>query len=187
MVRKLADGERPLTLEEYERLPHDDGYRHEVVRGLLVREPIPAGEHGWLEVKLGHHLYEFVHAQGLGLVFGTTGYILAEDPLTLRGPDLSFVAKSRLGGGYPSRRFRASAPDLAVEIVSPSNRESELEEKARQFLDAGTRLVWIVDPIRRVVTVHTPAAKVCLDDGAELEGGDVLPGFRLPLARLFTP
>jgi Uma2 family endonuclease len=187
VARRLANGDGPMTLEAYERLPTADGYRDEVVRGRLVREPLPAGEHGWLEIKLGHFLYEFVEPRGLGRVFGSSGYILQRNPLTLLGPDLSFVARDRLDAGYPSRHFREMAPDLAIEIASPSNRAAQLEEKARQFLAAGTRLVWIVDPARRAVTVHTGGSTTALGIGDALEGGEVLPGFRLPLESLFAP
>jgi Uma2 family endonuclease len=186
MARRLKDGEVPMTLESYERLPHDDSFRDEVVRGRLVREPVPAGEHGWLEVRLGHHLYMHVERHGLGVVLGCTGYILASEPLTLRAPDLSFVAHARVHNGYPMRTYSRVAPDLAVEIVSPSNRRRELEEKVRQFLEAGTRAVWVVDPIRRCVTVHGPGSSVRLEHGEVLDGGDVVPGFSLPVDELFA-
>jgi Uma2 family endonuclease len=146
---RSVDPDRLLTIEEYERLPEDDRYRVELVRGRLVREPQPAEEHGWLEVKLSHLLYEFVEANQLGIVLGPAGYRLEEDPPTVRGPDLSFLSHARIEGGYPVRKFRRIAPDLAVEIVSPSNRARDLIDKAHQFLDAGARLVWVVNPIRK--------------------------------------
>jgi len=100
---------RTYTIEEYERLPEDDRYRDELVRGRLVREPQPGEEHGWLEIRLGHFLYEFVEARQLGVVLGAAGYILEETPApTIRGPDLSFLARERVEGGYPARRFLAS-------------------------------------------------------------------------------
>jgi Uma2 family endonuclease len=188
MVGNVEPSGRAYTVEEFERLPEDDRYRFELVRGRLVREPAPVEEHGWLEVRLGRFLDEFVEAHGLGLVVGNVGYVLEEAPAaTVRAPDLSFIARARLEGGYPVRRFRRLAPDLAVEIVSPSNRVSELEAKARELLAAGVRLVWIVDPLRRTVTIcEADAGRRVLHEEAELDGGEVLPGFRLPLARLFA-
>jgi Uma2 family endonuclease len=180
--------DRLLTIEEYERLPEDDRYRSELVRGRLVREPQPAEEHAWLEVKLSHLLYEFVETHGLGVVLGPAGYRLEEDPPTVRGPDLSYLSHARIDGGFPVRKFRRIAPDLAVEIVSPSNRARDLLDKAHQFLDAGARLVWVVNPIRKTVTVYRSRSEVTvlrIEDA--LDGEDVLPGFRLLLSRLFAP
>lgn len=187
MRRPVDDGDEFLTIEEYKQLPEDDRYRTELVRGRLAREPQPGEEHGWLEVRLSHHLYGFVEANGLGIVLGPVGYRLEEDPPTVRAPDLSFLSHARIEGGYPVRRFRRIAPDLAVEIVSPSNRAGDLVEKAHHFLDAGSRLVWVVNPLGRTLTVHRSRSDVAVL-GVEdtLEGEDVLPGFRLPVARLFS-
>jgi Uma2 family endonuclease len=186
MRRPVDNGDDFLTIEEFEQLPDDDRYRTDLVRGQLVREPQPGEEHGLLEVRLSHRLYEFVEAQGLGIVLGPVGYRLEEEPPTVRAPDLSFLSHARLEGGYPVRRFRRIAPDLAVEIVSPSNRTRDLVEKAHQFLDAGSRLVWVVNPLRRTVTVHRSRSDVAvLRVEDTLEGEDVLPGLRLPVAWLF--
>jgi Uma2 family endonuclease len=187
MSRSVDPEDRILTIEEYERLAEDDRYRTELVRGRLVHEPQPAEEHGWLEIRLGHLLYEFVEAKQLGLVLGTAGYRLEEDPPTVRGPDLSFLSHARIEGRYPARKFRRIAPDLAVEIVSPSNRSRDLVEKAHQFLDAGSCLVWVVNPIRKTVTVYRSRTDVTiLRLGDTLDGEGVLPAFRLPLAQLFA-
>ena len=105
----------------------------------------------------------------------------------MRGPDLSFLSRARIEGGYPVRKFRRIAPDLAIEIVSSSNRRRDLIDKVNQFLDAGSRLVWVVNPIRKTVTVYrsrTDVTVLRLED--TLDGGDVLPGFTLPVSRLFA-
>ena len=187
MPRAADHDDRLLTFEEYEELPEDDRYRIELVRGRLVREPQPAEEHARLEVKLIRYLDEFVEAHRLGIVLGTAGYRLEEDPPTVRGPDLSFLSYARIEGGYPVRKFRRIAPDLAIEVVSPSNRSRDLLDKAHQFLDAGSRLVWVVNPIRRSVTVYRSRTDVTvLRIQDTLDGADVLPGFSLPLSRLFA-
>jgi Uma2 family endonuclease len=177
------------SVEAFEQLAEDDRYRFELVRGRLVREPAPVEEHGRLQIRLGRLLDEFVEAHELGLVVGAVGYVLSETPAaTIRVPDLSFIAGHRLQGGYPARRFRRMAPDLAVEIVSPSNRASAIREKSREYLIAGARLVWIVDPARLTVSVWLPRTEVqVLGTDEVLDGGDVLPGFRLAVGRLFAP
>lgn len=181
--------DRLLTVGEFERLPEPNDYRLELVRGRLVREPLPAPLHGRIAIKLGGRLDAFTERHGLGFVFDHTGFALYRDPDTVRGPDLSFVARDRV----PSTRYEGTfwriAPDLAVEILSPSNRRRQTLEKVNEYLDAGSRLVWVVDPKRRTVTVYRPGTDpVCIDVGGTLEGGDVLPGFSVPLVELFgTP
>jgi Uma2 family endonuclease len=187
MGQNAQQDDRIYTIEEYERLPDDDRFRTELVRGRLVREPPPGEEHGWLQVRFGRYLDEYVEQQGLGLVVAETGYRLVEHPGTVRGPDLSFVSQARLTGGYPVRRFRSGAPDLAVEIVSPASRSRDLVEKVHEYLDAGARLVWVVNPVRRTITVYRSRTQIhVLRAGDVLDGEDVLPGFRMEVDRLFA-
>ncbi len=177
---------RPMTLAEFERLP-EDGYRSELVRGLLVREP-PAGfEHGRLGVQIGVSLAEYVRGSRLGVVVGAeTGFVLCEDPPTVRAPDVAFVARARIPATGPPRGFFPGAPDLAVEIVSTSNTAAEMCEKVRDYLDAGARLVWVFDPGTRTVAVHRAEQEIrILREGDELDGDMVLPGFRLRVAEIF--
>lgn len=179
-------GSRRLTLEQFQRLP-DDGYRYDLVDGWLVREP-PAGfEHGDLAMELGSRLREFVRERELGrVVAAETGFVLREEPVRVRGPDVAFVAGHRLPPAAERRGFLRLAPDLAVEVVSPSNTWAEVAAKVRDYLEAGTRLVWIVEPKSRSVTVHRPGAAPRVIDGAgTLDGEDVLPGFRVELESLF--
>lgn len=178
-------GERRLTIEEFERLP-DDGQRSELVRGRVVREP-PAGfEHGGVAMDIGRRIAEYVHRHGLGRVFAAeTGFVLSRDPPTVRAPDAAFVASGRLPAGRVTG-FARFAPDLAVEVLSASNGEAELEEKVRDYVDAGTRLVWVADPAARAVSVYRPGGdRRVLAADEFLDGGDVLPGFRVRVAELF--
>lgn len=181
--------DRLLTIEEFERLPEPNDHRLELVRGRLVREPLPAPRHGRIAIKLAARLDGFAERHGLGLVFDHTGFALYRDPDTVRGPDLSFVATDRVPSTGYAGTFWRMAPDLAVEILSPSNRPRQTLEKVNEYLDTGSRLVWVVDPKRRAVTVYQPGTEtVRVEVGGTLEGGDVLPGFSLPLAELFgTP
>ena len=175
-----------LTIEEFERLP-DDGYRHDLVRGWLTREPPAGGWHGEIGSEIGRLVANHVREHRLGRVFtAETGFVLTEDPPTVRGPDLAFVARGRLPPGPAPAGFLRLAPDLAVEIVSPSNTWTEMAAKVRDYLEAGVRLVWIVDPRSRTVTVHElGATPVITRPEAELTGGDVLPGFSTPVGGLF--
>jgi len=185
MARAAADRQDLLTLEEFERLPEDDRCNDELVRGRLVREPPPTSQHGHFQLRVGRLLAEFVERHGLGLTFVETGYILSDDPATVRAPDVSFVARDR-AADYPSDRLGRTPPDLAVEIVSPSSRAAELQERVLDYFDAGIRLVWVIDPSSRTVTVYRTHSDIRLLRGDdELDGGDVLPGFRLPLGELF--
>ncbi len=179
------DPGRPLTAEEFAALP-EDGWRTELVDGLLVREPPAGGGHGHLGNQLGFHLTAFVRERESGYVFGAdTGFILRRSPDTVRAPDVAFVAGDRFEAGLP-RGYVPFAPDLAVEVVSPSNTASELQAKVLDYLTAGTRLVWVIDPSRETVTVYRSREDIrILGRDDVLDGGDVLPGFDLPIAELF--
>ena len=177
--------DRLLTLEEYERLP-DDGYRDELVRGSLVREPLPGGIHDWVAGNLNRALDRFVEAQSLGHVAFDTGFLLSRDPPTVRGPDVAFLAWERIPSEGPPKGFWETPPDLAIEVLSPSNTAAKINDKVLEYLASGTRLVWVVDPETRCVTVYRSQKDVqvlTMDDA--LDGADVLPGFRLPLSRVF--
>jgi Uma2 family endonuclease len=182
-----ASSDRPLTLEEFEALPEPDGYRLDLVRGRIVREPAPGGQHGMIAAELGRLVGNFVRRRRLGFVFAAeTGFVLSENPPTARGPDLAFVAEGRFEDGVIPASMPRLAPDLAVEVVSPSNTWSDVAAKVRDYLEAGTRLVWIVDPRSRTVTVHRGGEPPQVVGGGDpLDGADVLPGFRLKVERLF--
>ena len=174
----------PVTADDLRRMP-DDGWRYELLRGRLLREPPAGAEHSWLGVTLAARLRDFVHVRELGFVFGADcGFRITTDPDTVRAPDVAFVMADRLPTG-PPRGYVPFAPDLAVEIVSPTDRMSDVTRKVVDYLDAGTRLVWIIDAVNRTAAVHPGRSDVImLRDSDTLDGGDVLPGFRLPLAEL---
>jgi Uma2 family endonuclease len=177
---------RPLTVSEFEALPEEDAYRVELVRGQLVRSPRPASLHGRIVIRLGRRLDEYAEAGGHGVVLADAGVILSRHPDTVRGPDIAFFSPDRIPEGAYGTTFWGP-PDLAVEIVSPSNRVSELQEKLADYLDAGMRRVWVVDPATRSVTVWAPTGEArVVREGGTLEGDDVLPGFRLEVSALFS-
>lgn len=159
--------------------------RCELVRGCLVMM-VPAGaDHGRIAIEVGYRLAAFVKAGKLGTVFAAeTGFLLSRDPDTVRAPDAAFVRKGR--AAPPRRGYYPGAPDLAVEVVSPDDRPGEVGEKVEDWLGAGTRAVWVVDPETRTVTVHEPdkPARVIRETGI-LRGEKVLRGFELPVREIF--
>jgi Uma2 family endonuclease len=163
----------------------DDGYRYELVRGEL-RRAMPAGNrHGRIAVRITVPLALFVRQHGLGEVLAAeTGFQLATDHV--RAPDVAFVRQDRVDAVGDSEGFWPGAPDLAIEVLSPSDRYSEVEEKVSDWLEAGTRMVVVVNPRSRSVTVFRSRSDVCvLVEPATLDGGDVVPGWNLPLAEVF--
>ena len=176
------------TLSEYEQLPEEDGHWVELVEGRLVREPRPNAEHSWLTTKLSALILAYTEKNRLGLTLAEPGFLLSDDPPTVRGPDIAFISRRNLPvGGFPHTFWRVP-PDLAVEVVSPSNTRAEIREKVLEYLAAGARLVWVVDPRTRSVTAYRSRTDVRQVTGADtLDGHDVLPGFRLRVADLFAP
>jgi Uma2 family endonuclease len=142
--------------------------------------PPPKPRHGDCQLSLGSAVREFVVSRGLGRVYTESGYRLT--PHTVRGPDVSFVRTSRLQD--PDEYFDG-APDLAVEIVSPGDDASDLREKIKQYLDAGTSVVWVVYPRSRQIEIHTPD-KTIRRLGVEdmLEAPRLLPGFQLSVSAI---
>jgi Uma2 family endonuclease len=128
-----------------------------------------------------------VARQRLGAIFRNVGFVLARDPDTVRGPGLSFVARERLVGIDYSRFFEG-APDLAIEILSPSNRPYHVRAKVADDLAGGCRLVWVVNPERRSVTTYRIllAPRVLLADD-ELDSEDLLPGLRIKVGSILEP
>lgn len=189
MIPEPAHIVEPLTIEEFARLPEDDGYRGELVRGRVVRDQLPGARHGWLAGRLHEALAAWARESGHGIAAIETGFVLEDDPRpTVRGPDVAFIAAERLPpGGIPAGFWRF-APDLAVEVVSPSNSATEIQAKVLDYLAAGSRLVWVVDPATASVTVYRSRRDVRVATaGDALEDDEVLPGFRLGIEELFGP
>lgn len=182
----MSNPARLVTAEELFDYP--DAKYYELVRGVPhVCEP-PGGVHGRLAMRLGARLDEHVNRLGLGTVLVEAGYVLQRAPDTVRGPDISFISVARLALDRIPEQFIPGAPDLAVEILSPGDRWSEVEEKVSDYLAGGARLVWLVDSRERLVMVRYPdrPPTIVPADGI-LAGEDVVPGFELALAQLFGP
>lgn len=175
----------PATTAEQLAERPDDGLRHELVEGVLRSVAPAGGEHGRTAARLLVEVGSFVRAQRLGEVLTAgTGFVLRRDPDTVRAPDLAFVRGERV----PDARvpgFPLLAPDLVAEVVSPHDRAVEVSAKAAAWVDAGVRLVWVVDPENRAVTVHRGSGVSVLRRDDTLLGEDVLAGFALPLPQLW--
>jgi Uma2 family endonuclease len=176
-----------LTAEDLWKMPEVPGKRYELVNGELVEMPGAGGQHMAMVVFIFEVLKAFVVEHDLGIVYPDgLAYIIARNPDRVRIPDVSFVTHERVPEGGPPEGFWPVAPNLAVEVVSPSDSAGDLHYKVRDYLTSGVELVWVVWPKSQVVSVHTPGAAVReLELHDELVGGDLLPGFRVRVSELF--
>jgi Uma2 family endonuclease len=182
----MAATTQTMTADELLKLPRGQ-FRYELVEGEL-RQMLPAGHnHGRIAARLAGILFRHVDEHDLGEVYAAeTGFKLKSDPDTVRGPDVSFVSRERAEGVGESRGYFPGAPDLAVEVVSPDDTVREVEEKVAEWLEYGTRLVWVVSPKLHAVTVYRSLIDIeTLTENDTLDGGQVVPGFSCPVARLF--
>jgi len=175
-----------LTAEDLLKLPPDN-LRHELVRGELTTMPPTSGEHGTSTFNISGILRDYLKANPIGVGAGAeTGFIISRHPDTVRAPDCAFIHKDRIPPGGIPKKFWPLAPDLAVEVLSPSDTASEVMEKIDEWLTAGTRLVWVVDPAKKTVGVYAPDRRQrILKSTDQLEGETVLPGFSLSVAEIF--
>lgn len=176
-----------MTAEEVLQLPRGT-WRYELVRGEL-RQMSPAGHvHGEIAARVLIRLGPFVEQAGLGKTYAAeTGFLLRRNPDTVRAPDAAFVTAAKLAATtLAPDGFFPGTPDLAVEVVSPSDGDIEVEEKVAEWLDAGTRVVVVLDPRRKAGAVHRRGAEVhSLGPGNHLTLPDLLPGWSLALDELF--
>jgi Uma2 family endonuclease len=170
-----------------EALP-EDGYIHEVVDGDLVMSPKNNFEHGDICARLLTALMGHIVEHKLGVVVdSSTGFWMRNR--NCRAPDISFIAKERLRGlKHPPREFFEGAPDLAVEVISPSNSSTEINDRLKDFFESGTRLAWVIHPVERFVEICTSSTtRQLVSERGILDGGDVVPGFSYEIAKLFEP
>ncbi len=182
----MAVGHGPVTAEELLRTP-DDGLRRELVRGE-VRTMAPTGSaHGRIAINVSTTLDRHVRSNGLGVVFAAeTGFRISENPDSVRAPDTAFVRQERVETVGDTEGYWPGAPDLAVEVVSPNDRFAEVEEKVADWLSAGTRMVLIVNPRGRTVTVRRSEREaLILSEEETIQGGEVVPGWTLPVGDVF--
>ena len=172
-----------LTLEQFEQLP-DDGMRHELDEGELVSMPPTAIDHGEIQLEVAYLLKKFVRSRSLGTVLVETGFRLSRG--TVRAPDVSFIRADRMRKRDRQRLFEG-APDLAVEVISPSESASDIAHKVEQYLHAGAEVWVVVYPRSRTVHMYEPSKTGrVLEAGDLLESPALLPGFSVSVSELFS-
>jgi Uma2 family endonuclease len=177
-----------ITAAEFILMPNPpDGSKQELVRGEIVTMPPPGFKHGICQVNAAVLIRTHAKSHRQGRVTVETGLVTEVDPDTVRGPDVAFWSFERLPEhllpvGYPD-----VAADLCVEVLSPDKRLRKILEKLQEYFNRGVRLVWIIDPEERTVTVYRSAEEgKVLHETATLSGEDVLPGFSCRVAELFA-
>ena len=182
----MATIEKLVTAKELWQMPDPvDGTRRELFGGELIHMTPAGARHGVTAAAVGAILRSFAKANQLGCVASNdTGIVMEHDPDTVLAPDVAYWSRERLP--EPPEGFAEVAPDLAVEVISPSDSQSYVHRKVLHYLDHGVRLVWVVDPKTRTVTVYRSRRDVCiLGDADEISGSDVLPGFSCRVGEFF--
>jgi Uma2 family endonuclease len=176
-----------MTADDLLRMP-DDGFRYELVKGEL-RKMAPAGhEHGRVAIRFTWRLAQHVETNNLGAVYAAeTGFLISTNPDTVRAPDVAFVSGKRLEGVKKPEGYWPGAPDLAVEVVSPGDTYTEVEEKAMEWLEAGSQIVLAINPRKRTVTVFRSLNDIfILNEDSILDLDDIAPGFKVAVKDIFN-
>ena len=171
-----------VTAEDLLNMP-DDGTRHELIKGELLTMPVPKLLHGFVTMKLLVLLNNHVEANNLGLLVGESGFHLESGPDTVLGPDVAFIARDRVGDDKDC--FFPGAPDLAVEVLSPSDRRGKVERKTALWLELGAKAVWNVNPAKRTVEVCLANGERKLFHESDELVDDTVPGFRVAVSKIF--
>lgn len=175
-----------VTAQDLWDMPND-GYRYELVRGELVKMAPAGAEHGDLGMAIGASLYNHAGANGLGKVYNAdTGFLIGTDPDHVRSPDVAFVRQDRVTEAGRVTGYFPGAPDLAIEVISPNDRYTEVEEKVEDWLDAGAAMVILLNPRNRTAILRQDGqAPVILTAQDILDGGEVVPGWKMPVGQIF--
>jgi Uma2 family endonuclease len=182
-----STSDRPMTAEDLMALP-DDGTRYELSRGVLICMSPAAYWSGKIGGRIARKMGNFAEEHGLGECgVPDTGFRLSRNPDTVREPDVWFIRSDRLPTREAESEYFDGPPDIAGEVISPTDRFEDVMRKVRDYLDAGTRLVWAFDPGPRTTLVFRPDGSFAfVDEDGILDGEDVLPGFTLPLKEIWT-
>lgn len=176
---------KPMTLEEFSRLP-EDGNKHELSEGELVVMPPVKSLHTLLALTVLEILRTYLSQHAFGRALPEAGYVLSRDPLTVRQPDVSLLSHERIAATHAEDYFEGS-PELAIEVVSPSDSAQDLGTKVKQYLRFGSKQVWVVYPKSKSVHVfYANGTGRVLGEDETLDGGDLLPGFSGKIAELFS-
>lgn len=162
----------------------DDSHRHELIKGELLTMSPPGFPHGTVTMNLSTLLHNHVKAHKLGILAAEMGFKLESDPDTVLAPDISFIARERVG--IRSEGYRLRPPDLAVEVLSPSDRKTQVERKTALWLELGAKSVWNVDPRKHMVEViRADGVRKFFHEADELVD-DTVPGFRVKVSEIFA-
>jgi len=181
----MADTQRIKTAEELLDMPEDE-FSYELIHGELRRMSKPGARHGMIAMRLGGWLFDHVEKNDLGLVLAAeTGFQLENDHV--RAPDVAFIHKGRVEEhGVPAKHW-PGAPDLAIEVLSPNDTYSYMQEKACDWIGYGARMVLVVDPDKHLVSVYRSREEVrILTVDEAIDGGDTVPGWRVEIRELFA-
>jgi len=175
-----------ITAVELLALP-DDGFRYELVKGGLERKAFATAENGLVTMQLAGPLYEHIRARNLGVAFAAgTGFKIESEPDTVLAPAIAFVGNQYRQLADTTESYFEGAPDLAVEVPSREVTLVEMEKKVAAWLFAGARMVWVVSPKLRTVTVYRSLTDITvLADKDTLDGADVIQGFQIAVADVF--
>ncbi|HKQ52273.1 MAG TPA: Uma2 family endonuclease [Pyrinomonadaceae bacterium] len=176
-----------MTADELLKLPRGR-FRYELIKGELITMSPAGSERGALAAGIAALLVQYVRANKLGIVFGAeTGFKIAENPDTVLAPDTAFISRENIPESGIPKKYWPGAPDLAVEVLSPGDTAREVEVKVGRWLSAGARLVWTINPKHKSVTVYRAAKESdTLSETDELDGEDVVPGFRCQVSEIFA-
>lgn len=175
-----------MTAEDLLALGPD--FHGELVRGRIIEMAPASWGHGDKASRVDRIVGQFVDDHDLGTVFGAeTGFFLARDPDVVRAPDCAFVRASRIPKDSDGTGFFPGAPDLAVEILSPGDKQTDIEEKIDDYLNAGCIAVWIINPKRKSLTIHRGGQNpLVFRESDTLDAGEPLPGLVVPVRQLFA-
>jgi len=175
-----------MTADELLAMP-DDGFVYELIKGELIKMSPPGHEHGLVTMNIAGPLYQHVDANRLGVVYAAeTGFQIHQNPDTVRAPDVAFVRNQRLTNAGSIEGYFVGAPDLAVEVISPSDSVVHVEEKVADWIEAGSGMVWVVSPKLRTVTVYQSLTEISvLTEKDIVDGHDVVPGFKIAVTEIF--
>ena len=177
---------KPMTADELLEM-QDYGHSYELVKGELRMAPPPGSEHGEVTMNLAGPLHQHVKNNDLGVVYAAeTGFKLESNPDTVRAHDVAFVRMESVQQTGRLTGYRSGSPDLVVEVLSPSDRVTSVEEKVAEWLEGGCQMVWVVSPRLHTVTVYRSLTDiVTLTENDRLDGADVVPGFQMNIAEIF--
>jgi Uma2 family endonuclease len=174
-----------VVAEEFFELP-DDGLRRELIEGQIHIMSPASYRHGYVEHNLSGEIYIYSKKHRTGQGFdGDTGFLIARNPDTVLAPDCAYVRRERIKDVERRRGFCGAYPDLAAEVISPSETKQEVSEKVNRWIAAGVEVVWVIDPELRQATIYEGGSVKTVGEDDLLTAESLMPGFSVRLGDLF--